>query len=449
MQKSPNRSPLFRRLPAGLALALGFTTAVLVGAAGDEPYARLRVMTRAFQLVSDHYVEPIGFDRIIDNALDGVLVNLDPHSSYITREEFQAFQESTRGVFGGVGMEVTIRDGILTVISPIEGTPASRAGLQAGDRIMRIENTDTFQMTLEQAVDALKGEPGTKVTLEVMREGWEETRSFTLEREIIRTPSVEHRRVSTGMGYARIAVFQEHTAEELDNAIDEMAAKAGGELKGMILDLRRNPGGLLNQAIEVSDIFLESGIVVTTRGRGEEAKGQYNATPNRKTRDFPLVVMIDAGSASASEIVAGALQDHARAVVVGEPSFGKGSVQTIYRLEDGSALRLTTALYYTPKGRSIQARGIEPDIVVARSGPLQTPGVDPRTREADLPGHLENGGGPDALKSDREEFSWWKGDAQIERAVTLLEGHLRFEQSRRLQHKQNAPLSERAAADDR
>ncbi len=421
---SKPRRPVLAAL-AGLAV-LAF--AALAAAKPGEPYEKLRVLTKVFQVVSDAYVEPIAFDELVNNAIRGILEHLDPHSSYITKEEFSAFQESTSGAFGGLGMEVTMRDGQLTVIAPIEDSPAAEAGILSDDVIVSVDGKPTRDLRLDEAVKLLKGVPGTKVIVDVLRTGWEAPRPFTLVREVIHTKSVRQKMLTPGYGYLRVSVFQEETSKQLEKAIEDLSKEAKGTLSGAVLDLRQNPGGLLDQAVSVADLFLDSGIIVSTRGRNPAQAAQYAASPNKKKYDFPLAVLIDGGSASASEIVAGALQDLGRAVVVGEPSFGKGSVQTIIKIDDGSALRLTTALYYTPSGRSIQAEGIVPDVRV--SGEIvtaQAAAAETRRREADLRDHIEVNRASGAAS---QAADWWASDPQLARATEFLRTYVRWERSR-------------------
>lgn len=419
-------------------VAIALTVGSIGAFAADEAYERLRILSRAFKIVRDSYVEPIPFDDLVNNAIRGMLEHLDPHSSYITADEFQAFQESTRGKFGGLGMEVTQRNGLIIIVTPIENTPASRAGLEPGDAIITIEGNATDQLRLDEAVELLKGEPGTEVSFEVVREGWDDPREFTLTREIIRVTSVRAKMMDPGYGYVRISVFQEDTTAQLEKSLDELAEENETPLAGVVLDLRQNPGGLLDQAVSVSDAFLNSGIVVSTKGRDPSQRQQFAATPNKTPREYPLVVLVDGGSASASEIVAGALQDHGRAVVVGEPTFGKGSVQSILTLEDGSALRLTTAFYYTPNGRLIQALGIEPDFLVSKTeSPLAK--AARRRREADLRGHLHNGQSGQASSDEDVDERWWIGDVQLTRALQLVESYAIFDKAHRKRAPSEAP----------
>jgi carboxyl-terminal processing protease len=298
----------------------------------------------------------------------------------------------TQGRFGGLGIEITVKDGILTVVSPIEDTPAAKAGVKPGDQIFKIENEFTKDMTLVDAVKKMRGPKGTKINISIKREGVPELINFTLMRDTIRVQSVRSRTLEEGYGYIRLAQFQERSDRDVQKALEKMAAEKGG-IKGLVLDLRNDPGGLLTQAVRISDLFLDSGLIVYTEGRIESQKQKYFAQKEGSWMDFPMVVLVNGGSASASEIVAGALQDHKRAVILGTKTFGKGSVQTILPLDDNSALRLTTARYFTPNGRSIQAMGIVPDIIV-ESAPPQEGKVDdkkrPSLREENLPGHLQN-----------------------------------------------------------
>jgi carboxyl-terminal processing protease len=321
-----------------------------------------------------------------------MLSSLDPHSAYLTPELYKELQMDTQGRFGGLGIEITVKGGILTVVSPIEDTPAAKAGVKPGDQIFKIEEEFTKDMTLVDAVKKMRGPKGTKITISVKREGVPELINFTLMRDTIRVQSVRSRDLEEGYGYIRLAQFQERSDRDLQKALEKMAGEKAG-LKGLVLDLRNNPGGLLTQAVRIADLFLDSGMIVYTEGRIESQKQKYFAQKDGSWMDFPIVVLVNGGSASASEIVAGALQDHKRAVVLGTKTFGKGSVQTILPLDDNSALRLTTARYYTPKGRSIQAMGIVPDIVV-ESTPPQDAKADEKKRsglrEENLPGHLSN-----------------------------------------------------------
>ncbi|RMG87704.1 MAG: S41 family peptidase, partial [Candidatus Dadabacteria bacterium] len=356
----------------------------------DELYQRLRVLAEAMDVVQRNYVEPVKPEELVYGAVEGIVARLDPHSSFMTPDMFQEMQVETEGAFGGLGIEITVKDGRLTVVSPIEDTPAAAAGIQAGDVIVMIEGEPTEGMDLMEAVRRMRGPKGTRITIHILREGWDKPRAFTLTRDIIRIKSVKARRVD-GVGVVRITQFQQATHREVAEALEGF--RDDPSLFGLILDLRNNPGGLLDQAVKVADLFLTEGTVVSTKGRDPEQEVVYTARDDGTEPQLPLVVLVNGGTASASEIVAGALQDHRRALILGERTFGKGSVQTILPLSDGSGLRITTALYYTPSGRTIQARGIEPDVKVAAGpgDPEETPEdrVHGRMREEDLKGHFE------------------------------------------------------------
>jgi len=372
-----------------LGIYMGLTHARRVGADIESAYGKLKVLADVFSIVERNYVEPVKANNLINGAINGMLETLDPHSNYMAPEMYKEMQTETRGSFGGIGFEITIRDKVLTVVAPIEDTPASRAGIQSGDMILRIDGKSTKDMTLMDAVKLMRGPQGTPVTITVMRQGFTEPKDFTLTRAIIPIRSVRFKTLETGYGYIKVAQFIERTFPDLENALSKIESQEK-PLKGLILDLRNNPGGLLEQAVKVADLFLDSGMIVYTEGRVEGQKMKFFVQKKEKTREFPMIVLVNGGSASASEIVAGALQDHGRAVILGSQTFGKGSVQTIIPLEDGSALRLTTARYFTPNGRSIQAQGIAPDIPVADLVPEGKRGVAPRfTREKDLEHHLQ------------------------------------------------------------
>jgi carboxyl-terminal processing protease len=372
-----------------LGIYMGLTHARRVGADIESAYGKLKVLADVFSIVERNYVEPVKANNLINGAINGMLETLDPHSNYMAPEMYKEMQTETRGSFGGIGFEITIRDKVLTVVAPIEDTPASRAGIQSGDMILRIDGKSTKDMTLMEAVKLMRGPQGTQVTITVMRQGFSEPKDFTMTRAIIPIRSVRSKSLETGYGYIKVSQFIERTFPDLENALSKIESQEK-PLKGLILDLRNNPGGLLEQAVKVADLFLDSGMIVYTEGRVEGQKMKFFVQKKEKSREFPMIVLVNGGSASASEIVAGALQDHGRAVILGAQTFGKGSVQTIIPLEDGSALRLTTARYYTPKGRSIQAQGITPDIPVADLVPEGKRGVAPRyMREKDLEHHLQ------------------------------------------------------------
>lgn len=337
----------------------------LVPSESKEIYEYLKVFSDALDLVRKNYVDTVKDKDIVYAAIKGVLESLDPHSSFLTPEMYKDMQSETKGEFGGIGIEISIKDGFPTVITPIEDTPAYKAGIKAGDHIVKIDGKPTKNMSLMDVVKLIRGPKGKPIILTIMRDGFTSPHDYKVTRDIIQVKSVKFRMLEDGYGYIRIAQFQERTAKDLDVALKELEKTSKMKpLKGIILDLRNDPGGLLEQAVEVSDRFLSEGLIVYIEGRKKYSeKLRFHA---KKRDDYlgPLVVLVNEGSASASEIVAGALQDHKRAIVVGAKTFGKGSVQTIFPLNDGSALKLTTAKYYTPKGRSIQAEGISPDIVV-------------------------------------------------------------------------------------
>lgn len=379
-----------------VGMALGFLLSNRwvpnVAAVGRQDYESLEVFSNILTIVKKNYVEDVETKNLVSGAINGMLHSLDPHSAYLTPELYRDLQSDTQGRFGGLGIEITVKGGILTVVSPIEDTPAAKAGIKPGDQIFKIEDEFTKDMTLVDAVKKMRGVKGTKINLTVRRDSVPDLLEFSLVRDIIRVQSVRSRTLQPGYGYIRLAQFQERSDRDLQRALDKLVAEKSG-MKGLVLDLRNNPGGLLTQAVRVSDLFLESGLIVYTEGRIETQRQKYFARKEGAWLDFPLVVLVNGGSASASEIVAGALQDHNRAVVLGTKTFGKGSVQTILPLDDNSALRLTTARYFTPKGRSIQATGIVPDIVIDNApspGGNEEQRKRPGLREENLPGHLEN-----------------------------------------------------------
>ncbi|MBW1938096.1 MAG: S41 family peptidase [Deltaproteobacteria bacterium] len=410
----------------------------IASAREDGTYEQLKIFGSVLDLVQRNYVEEIPPKKLIYGAVQGMLKSLDPHSSFMKPEDYKELQIETKGSFTGIGIEISLKDGILTVVSPIEGTPAYKAGLKANDKILKIEGKTTKNMTLIESVKLLRGAKGTKVTISIYREGWRRLKDVTLTRDVIPIQSVRSRILEDGYGYIRVSNFQNKTTFELKKAISEL--EKGKGLKGLVLDLRNNPGGLLDQAVKVADVFLEKGLVVYTDGRIEEQKMRFEAHPNKHSHNYPIAVLVNEGSASASEIVAGALQDHKRAIILGVRTFGKGSVQTIIPLEDGSAVRLTTARYYTPNGRSIQAKGIEPDIEVPytlQEKPKEKEKIFHFPTERDLEGHLLNEEEPieDDLSSvkdkkdkpeavdsevDSEEIQPPPMDNQLEEAVRIL-----------------------------
>ncbi|MCM2320654.1 carboxyl-terminal processing protease [Pseudomonas linyingensis] len=389
------------------------------------PLDELRTFAEVLDRIKTAYVEPIDDKTLLENAIKGMLSNLDPHSAYLEPEDFLELQESTSGEFGGLGIELGQEDGLLKVISPIDDTPAARAGVEAGDLILRIDGQPTKGWSLMEAVDKLRGKPGSKIELTLVREGG---KPFTLklERAVIKVLSVKSELLEKNYGYLRITQFQVNSGEEVAKALRQLQKDNGGKLGGLVLDLRNNPGGVLQAAVEVSDHFLNKGLIVYTKGRIANSELRFSADPADASQGVPLVVLINGGSASAAEIVAGALQDHKRAVLMGTDSFGKGSVQTVLPLTNDRALKLTTALYYTPNGRSIQAQGIVPDIVVERGTVTRDKSQAQGVKEADLPGHLGNGNGgadrPSNGKTTPATVTAQDKDYQLSQALNLLKG---------------------------
>jgi carboxyl-terminal processing protease len=348
-------------LLVALTLSLG-GSAASKSANGAATYEQLRLFTEVLSIVQNQYVDEVPPKDLIYSAIKGTLRGLDPHSAFLEPDSYKEMQVETSGKFGGLGIEITLKDDVLTVVAPIEGTPAYRSGLQPGDRIVKIDGLVTKDMSLPDAVKRMRGKPGTKVTVSIAREGWAEPRDFEITREQIRVHSVRTHELPGGIGYIRLRQFQEQTPHDLQAALDKFVKNG---TKGLLLDLRNNPGGLLTAAVEVSEKFIDDGkLVVYTEGRVRNQNMRFSAHAKKASTTLPMVVLVNQGSASASEIVAGALQDWQRARVIGVQTFGKGSVQTIIPLSDGSGLRLTTAKYFTPKGRSIHGKGIAPDIVV-------------------------------------------------------------------------------------
>lgn len=356
-------------------------------------YESIELFTDVMAIVKKSYVEEVDTKKLIYGAINGMLSSLDPHSSFMPPDTYKEMKIDTKGAFGGLGIEISIKEGVLTVISPIEDTPAFKAGIKSGDQILKIDDKFTKDLNINDAVKRMRGLKGTKVVLTIMRDGFDKPKEFPLERDIIQVKSVRSALMDGGYGYVRIAQFQEKTDEDLGKALKLLKEQNKGELKGLVLDMRNDPGGLLDQAVRVADHFVPEGqMIVYTEGREKDSKMQFTSKKGGKEPAYPIVVLINGGSASASEIVAGALQDHKRAIVMGTQSFGKGSVQTIIPLSDDSGLRLTTARYFTPKGRSIQAKGITPDIVVERvelpkESTAKKDGM--HLREKDLENHFE------------------------------------------------------------
>ncbi len=380
------------------AFAAGLVVGPMVAAWAQEggraeTYRLLNLFGDVFERVRAEYVEPINDREAVENAINGMLTGLDPHSSYLNQRSYRDMQVTTRGEFGGLGIEVTQEGGWIKVISPIDETPAARAGVKPGDLITNIDGGSVQGLTLQEAVEKMRGERGTSIKLTIRREGTERPLELTLTRDVIRPQVVRFRMEGDDIGYVRLTSFNEQTDTAMRRAMTALRQQAGANLKGIVLDLRNNPGGLLDQAVQVSDDFLEQGEIVSTRARRSEDAQRWNARAGDIAQGLPIVVLVNGGSASASEIVAGALQDHRRAIVLGTKSFGKGSVQTVMPIPGNGAIRLTTARYYTPSGRSIQGTGIAPDIEVLASRDDQAAATSLREREADLRRALRNEGG--------------------------------------------------------
>lgn len=420
-----------------LGLALGVTLTLGHGVFAKResqlsvPLEELRTFTDVYSRIKNDYVVEVADKVLLENAIRGMLSGLDPHSSYLNEEEFRELQIGTTGEFGGLGIEVGMEDGFVKVISPIDDTPAQKAGVKAGDLIIRLDDQPVKGLTLNEAVKVMRGKKGTDITLTIVREGADKPITITITRAVIRVKSVKSRLLEPGFGYVRITNFQSQTTRSLIDATEKLESENKGFLKGLVLDLRNNPGGVLTGAVGVSDAFLDKGLIVYTEGRVEDSVLRYSATTGDVLKGAPLVVLINGGSASASEIVAGALQDHKRAIIMGSKSFGKGSVQTILPLKENSALKLTTARYFTPSGTSIQAEGISPDIVLdnlrvaeANNGDFQP------LKESDLARHLENGNAQEKNKKEPKVKAGDKDqdpalasqDYQLSEALNLLKG---------------------------
>lgn len=395
------------------------------------PLEELRVFTRVYSNVRASYIKDIDDATLLEYAIKGILSELDPHSAYLDADKFDNLQVQTSGEFGGLGIEVGMEDGYVKVISPIDDTPAERAGIEAGDLIIKLDDESIKGWTLNDAIERMRGEKGTGIKLTIRRKGVDQPFDVTIVRDAIKVQSVRSGVRDEHYGYIRIATFQLRTGEDVKAAYKELI-EASPNLKGIVLDLRNNPGGVLNAAVEVSELFLDGGVVVYTEGRIEGASKKFHAAEGDITGGLPLIVLINDGSASASEIVAGALQDHERALVLGTRSFGKGSVQSVIPITDDRAVKLTTALYFTPNGRSIQAHGIDPDIVVER---VRVTAVRPRVSvtEADLVGHLENASGNEesnAKSRPEADTSLHNQDSQLYEALNLLKGISIFNSSK-------------------
>jgi carboxyl-terminal processing protease len=393
-------------------------------------YQELALLTNVIHLVQQHYVEEVEQHALVEGALKGMLDVLDPHTSYLSKDLYKEVQLDTKGEFEGLGIEITKRDNFVTVVAPIDGTPAAKAGIRAKDQIVAVcpdltekSCQSTQDMNLLEAVKLMRGKRGTKVMIQVMREGWQTPRPFIIKRASIRVSSVKLRSVEPGLPYVRLSQFQERTAKDLRAALDK-AHDEYGDFKGLVLDLRDNPGGLLDQAVRVADTFLKDGLIVFSEGRGGGNHMEWHARAEGTEAEFPIVVLVNGGSASASEIVAGALQDHNRALVLGNETFGKGSVQTIIPLDDGSGLRLTTALYYLPSGRSIQEVRIQPDVAVEAYNEAERTALEESEGESFGEEHLEGHLTPEEEEEDTVEGDEFARqlvlDRQLTRAVDLL-----------------------------
>ena len=393
------------------------------------PLDELRTFTEVFGKIKSDYVEPTEDSSLLENAIRGMLTGLDPHSTYLDPEAYKELQVGTSGEFGGLGIEVGMEDGFVKVISPIDDTPAQRAGMQTGDLIIRIDDTPVKGLTLNESVKLMRGKPGSKIVLTVVRDGEDKPLKIKITRAVIKVNSVKSRMLEPGFGYVRITQFQSNTGESIINKISDLKRENKGNLKGLVIDLRNNPGGVLSAAVAVSDAFLEDGLVVYTEGRINDSEMKFKATPTDIMKGAPIVVLVNGGSASASEIVAGALQDHKRAIIMGDTTFGKGSVQTILPMHNGAALKLTTARYFTPNGRSIQAEGIVPDIKLenVKLAAVEASPFEP-IKEANLSGHLDNGNKEnndqenDNSTDETEEQSLAQQDYQLHEALNLLKG---------------------------
>ncbi|PHS72742.1 MAG: peptidase S41 [Cycloclasticus sp.] len=385
------------------------------------PLEDLRAFSEVFGQIKSSYVEEVSDHDLLENAIKGMLTGLDPHSTYLDKKAFKDLQEGTRGEFGGLGIEVGMEDGFVKVVAPIDDTPAFKAGVEAGDLVIRLDEKPVKGMSLSDAVKIMRGKPGTDILLTIIREGETRPLKITITRDIIKVVSVKNRMLEPGFGYIRIASFQTRTGANLNEALSELKKESeGNELKGLVLDLRNNPGGLLNAAVAVSDAFLDTGLIVYTEGRIEHSKMSFKAGPEDALKGAPIVVLINGGSASASEIVAGALQDHKRAVIMGQQSFGKGSVQTILENNKGGAIKLTTARYFTPSGRSIQAEGITPDVTLSKLKLEKVEDDFVAIKESDLSQHLENPNGEE--KETKKEKKSVGDDYPLNEALNLLKG---------------------------
>lgn len=427
MKKISGKWPVLVIALIGFFLIFGLYYDGKVSARDKSIYKEIKTFNEVLDMVQKNYVDSVESSVLIQGAINGMIKSLDPHSAFMTAELYKELEVETQGRFGGIGIEITIVKDVLTVVSPIEDTPAYKAGVKSGDQIIKIDGKSTKDITIMEAVKKLRGPKDTKVTITILRENMAKPKDIVLTRDVIQIKSVKSKTFDDHIGYIRVASFHERTSVDLRKALDEVSAKAS-PMKGLVLDLRNDPGGLLNQAIDVSDMFLKSGIIVSTRGRTKSMETKTMARDNGdKEVTVPMVVLVNEGTASAAEIVAGALQDNGRALIVGTQTFGKASVQTVIPLEDGSALKLTTARYYTPSGRSIQAEGIKPDIIVKLVKPSEETEdpLEERLREKDLKGHIkpakEDGTQVDENKIDGlKETADLVKDNQLKTAVDIL-----------------------------
>ena len=425
--------PIFKKLL--FTILLVFITSKLTVANTEEkkdvdvlPLNEIRTFTEIFSKIKNDYVENINDKKLLENAIRGMLRGLDPHSAYLDKEAYRELQEGTSGKFGGLGIEVGYEDGFVKVISPIDDTPAQRAGVKAGDLIIKLDGKSVKGISLMEAVKMMRGKPGSEIVLTILREGKEKPFNLPVVRDVITVKNIKSETIEPGLMYIRISNFQIHTVNDMRKSLKKLKNENTDNLKGLVLDLRNNPGGLLNAAVGVSDLFLNNGLIVYTEGRIKDSKLKFTAKPTEVFKNIPIIVLVNGGSASASEIVAGALQDHKRAIIMGERTFGKGSVQTILPMSDETALKLTTARYYTPSGRSIQASGIEPDMIVKNIQFNITNSSNMNNgliKEADLSGHLDNEIAENNIDIDKKaesNSSLVENDYQLYEAINVLKG---------------------------
>ena len=425
--------PIFKKLL--FMILLVFITSKLTLANTEEekdvdvlPLNEIRTFTEIFSKIKNDYVENINDKKLIENAIRGMLHGLDPHSAYLDKEAYRELQEGASGEFGGLGIEVSYEDGFVKVISPIDDTPAQRAGVKAGDLIIKLDGKSVKGISLMEAVKMMRGKPGSEIVLTILREGEEKPFNLPVVRDVITVKNIKSETIEPGLMYIRISNFQIHTVDDMRKSLKKLKNENTNNLKGLVLDLRNNPGGLLNAAVGVSDLFLTNGLIVYTEGRIKDSKLKFTAKPTEVFKNIPIIVLVNGGSASASEIVAGALQDHKRAIIMGERTFGKGSVQTILPMSDETALKLTTARYYTPSGRSIQASGIEPDMIVKNIQFNITNSNNMNNgliKEADLSGHLDNEIAENNIDIDKKaesNSSLVENDYQLYEAINVLKG---------------------------